>query len=113
MARCQHKKTFPQQFKNQTSTPSELIHSNLVGPLLTPSLNGSKFFMVFIYEFLNWIYFMSSKAKTFIKFKFLKQLIEGGKKWKIKTLRFDHGGEFTSKEINNYCIKNGIKRQLT
>jgi hypothetical protein len=79
MARCQHGKRFLQQSKNQAFVPSELIHSNLVGPLLTPSLSGSNFFVVFINDFLqkSWIYFMSSKAKTFIKFKFLKQLIEG------------------------------------
>jgi hypothetical protein len=56
---------------------------------------------------------MSSKAETFINFKILKQLIEGETKWKIKTLRFDCGGEFTSTKFNNYCIENGIKQQLT
>jgi hypothetical protein len=53
---------------------------------------------------------MSNKAETFIKFKFFKKLIKGETKWKIKTLRFDHGGEFTSIEFNNYCIKNEIKQ---
>jgi hypothetical protein len=31
---------------------------------------------------------------------------------KIKCLRSDRGGEFTSDEFNNNCKKNGIKRQL-
>jgi hypothetical protein len=115
MARCRHRKRFPQQSKNQASAPNELIHSNLVGPLLIPSLSGSNFFVVFINDFLqkSWIYFMSSKAETFINFKILKQLIEGETKWKIETLRFDCGSEFTSTKFNNYCIENGIKQQLT
>ena len=32
---------------------------------------------------------------------------------KIKTLRSDNGGEFTSKEFNNFCREAGIKRELT
>ena len=32
---------------------------------------------------------------------------------KIKTLRLDRGGEFTSNEFSKYCLEHGIKRQLT
>ena len=32
---------------------------------------------------------------------------------KIKTLRSDRGGEFTSDEFSKYCLEHGIKRQLT
>jgi transposase InsO family protein len=31
---------------------------------------------------------------------------------KIKCLRFDNGGEFTSKEFMDLCNKHGIKRQF-
>jgi transposase InsO family protein len=31
---------------------------------------------------------------------------------KIKCLRYDNGGEFTSKEFMDYCSKHGIKRQF-
>lgn len=32
---------------------------------------------------------------------------------KIKCLRSDQGGEFTSSEFNSYCEKHGIRRQLS
>ena len=32
---------------------------------------------------------------------------------KIKTLRTDHGGEFNSKAFSDFCLKSGIKRQLS
>jgi transposase InsO family protein len=36
-------------------------------------------------------------------------------KWiqKIKCLRYDNGGEFTSKEFMDYCSSHGIKRQFS
>lgn len=32
---------------------------------------------------------------------------------KIKCLRSDNGGEFTSNEFNNYCHEHGIRRQFS
>ena len=32
---------------------------------------------------------------------------------KLRMLRTDRGGEFTSNEFTNYCKENGITRQLT
>lgn len=31
---------------------------------------------------------------------------------KLKTLRFDNGGEYTSKELTTYCKEVGTKREL-
>lgn len=31
----------------------------------------------------------------------------------IQCLRTDRGGEFTSEEFNDFCRRNGIKRQVT
>jgi transposase InsO family protein len=32
---------------------------------------------------------------------------------KIKLLRYDNGGEFTTKEFMDYCSRHGIKRQFS
>ncbi|KAH9325285.1 hypothetical protein KI387_005463, partial [Taxus chinensis] len=32
---------------------------------------------------------------------------------KLKCLRSDNGGEYYSNEFNDYCSKNGIRRQKT
>jgi transposase InsO family protein len=40
-------------------------------------------------------------------------LIENLSKGKIKILRSDNGGEYTSKEFVNFCKDVGIKRELT
>jgi transposase InsO family protein len=50
---------------------------------------------------------------VFGKFKEFKALIENLSERKIKTLRSDNGGEYTSKEFVNFCKDVGIKRELT
>ena len=49
----------------------------------------------------------------FNKFKEFKALIENLSEKKIKILRSDNGGEYTSKEFANFCKDAGIKRKLT
>ena len=56
---------------------------------------------------------MKSKDEVFGKFKEFKALIENLSKRKIKILRLDNGGEYTSKEFVNFCRDVGIKRELT
>jgi hypothetical protein len=50
---------------------------------------------------------------VFGKFKEFKALIENLSERKIKILRLDNGGEYTSKEFVNFCKDVRIKRELT
>jgi hypothetical protein len=56
---------------------------------------------------------LKSKDEVFSKFKEFKALIENLSERKIKILRSDNGGEYTSKEFVNFCRDVGIKRELT
>ena len=56
---------------------------------------------------------LKEKNEVFGKFKEFKALVENMTEWKIKTLRLDNGGEFTSEEFNEYCKEAGIKRELS
>jgi hypothetical protein len=56
---------------------------------------------------------LKSKYEVFSKFKEFKALIENLSERKIKILRSDNGGEYTSKKFVNYCKDVGIKRELT
>ena len=49
----------------------------------------------------------------FETFKEFKSLIENLSEKKIKILRSDNGGEFTSNEFNDFCKEAGIKRDVT
>ena len=56
---------------------------------------------------------MKKKDEVFERFKEFKALVENLSEKKIKMLRLDNGGEFTSNEFNNFCKEVGIKRELT
>ena len=56
---------------------------------------------------------MKKKREVFEKFKEFKGLIENRTEKRIKTLRLDNGGEYTSKEFEALCKEEGIKRELT
>eukprot|EP00253_Pinus_taeda_P030792 PITA_30792 len=58
----------------------------------------------------TWIYFLKKKSEVFDRFKEFKALVENQTKKKINVLRTDNGGEFCSKEFEEFCKKCGIAR---
>jgi hypothetical protein len=75
------------------------------------SISGYVYYVSFIDE--TWVYLLKSKDEVFNKFNEIKILIENLSERKIKILRLDIGGEYTSKEFVNYCRDVRIKRELT
>jgi transposase InsO family protein len=56
---------------------------------------------------------LKAKSEVFNKFKEFKVLVENLSEKKIKILRSDNGGEFTSDEFKAFCKEVGIKRELS
>jgi transposase InsO family protein len=79
------------------------------------SLSGYVYYVSFIDDFSSktWICFLKSKSEVFNKFKEFKALVENLSKKKMKILRLDKGGEFTSDEFKAFCKEVGIKRELS
>jgi hypothetical protein len=79
------------------------------------SISGYVYYVSFIDDYFHktWIYFLKTTDEVFSKFKEFKALIENLSERKIKILRSDNGGEYTSKEFVNFCKDVGIKRKLT
>ena len=62
---------------------------------------------------MMWVYFLEQKSEAFNTFVKFKAFTERQSGQKLKILMTDRGGEFTSKEFQNYCSSQGIKRELT
>jgi len=54
---------------------------------------------------------MKTKDDIFTKFQEFKAEVENLTERRIKILRSDNGGEYTSKEIITFCKESGIMRE--
>ena len=59
---------------------------------------------------MAWVYFLKEKSEAFKIFKDFKTLVDNEIGVKIKCLRSDNGGEFTSKKFDILCETHGIER---
>lgn len=111
----QQRDPFPKKSAWRAELPLQLIHSDLCGPIQPISNSNKRYFLSFIDDCTRktWIYFLHEKSEAFKFFKEFKAKAEREVGLKIKGLRTDRGGEFTSSEFSNFCVENGIKRQLT
>jgi transposase InsO family protein len=57
--------------------------------------------------------FLRNKSKAFENIKVYKEMVENEMDSKINCLRYDKGGEFTSKEFMDFSRKHGIRRQFS
>ena len=65
------------------------------------------------YTRMTWVCFLNKKSEIFECFKIFKEMVESETDLKIKKLRLDDGGEFTSNEFWNYCVEHGKKRKFS
>ena len=61
----------------------------------------------------TWIYILKKKSEVFEKFKSWKALVENQYDKKIKILRTDNGGEYTSNELETYLQIEEIRHKKT
>ena len=110
-----HRTPFTRQSNTKTSKLLELIHSDVKGPIEIQSHGGSRYFITFIDDFSKWttVYTMKEKSESFQCFKKFHKFAETHSGEKVKTLRTDNGGEYTSNEFQNYLEQNGIIHQPT
>ena len=75
---------------------------------------GSFYYFITLIDNYNrriWISFLKSKDEAFGKFKEWHVMVEKESGRKLKKVRSDRGGEFTSSEFESYYKCHGIKRQ--
>jgi transposase InsO family protein len=82
--------------------------------MLVASIIGCMYYVSFIDDFSHktWIYFLKTKDEVFSRFHEFKALVENHIGKKIKVLRSDNGGEYTSNEFKDLCKEEGMKREL-
>jgi hypothetical protein len=99
---------------NCTKGTLDYIHSNVWGPSREPSKGGARYFVTFIDDFSRkvWLYALKSKDEVFETFKKWKMMIEKQTGKKIKRLRTDNDGEYTSVPFMKFCEDEVIARHF-
>ncbi|MCO5559435.1 hypothetical protein L7F22_013035 [Adiantum nelumboides] len=107
-------KPFPWSQTRSTQL-NQLVHSDLCGPMETPSLTGSPYFLTFVDDFCRYttVYFLKLKSLVLVCFQdYCKQALRAHD-IPIQVLRSDNGGEFKSNAFQAFCQKEGIQQQFT
>ncbi|KAI0505062.1 hypothetical protein KFK09_016019 [Dendrobium nobile] len=109
-----HKLPFP---KNTThvSSPFQLIHSDVWGPAPVTSLNGYRYYIIFIDDCTRfcWLYPMTTKSESYSKFNQFYNSINTQFSTNIQILRSDAGGEYTSNQFKHFLLSKGIAQQFS
>jgi transposase InsO family protein len=106
---------FPKTAKYRAAEALELVHGDLCG-LITPATHGGRKYFILLVDDCSrfmWLQLLTSKneaAEAVKKFK-ARSEAESGKK--LRVLRTDRGGEFTSVEFAAYCADQGVVRHHT
>ena len=110
-----HRSTFPASCSKPSGELLELVHSDVCGKMSVKSLSGAEYFLTFIDDKTRyvWTYVLKRKDQVFAKFMEWKTLVEKSTGQKLKTLRTDNGGEFTSTQFQDYLRSKGVRHELT
>ena len=93
----------------------QLVHSDVCGPMRTPSFGNFLYFVTFIDDYSRhaWVYPLKAKSEVFMCFKQFVAMAENVSGCKVGTLHSDRGGEYMSKEFDAFLAESGIKHQCT
>ncbi|MCO5549447.1 hypothetical protein L7F22_002918 [Adiantum nelumboides] len=110
-----HRFAFSQDGSVRATRKLQLVHSDVCGPMRTPSVGNSIYFVTFIDDFSRfcWVYPLKAKSDVFAIFQHYVSMVENETGCKVQTLRTDRGGEYMSGAFKIFLGKKGIKHQCT
>ncbi|MCO5550359.1 hypothetical protein L7F22_003843 [Adiantum nelumboides] len=106
---------FSQDGSVRATRKLQLVHSDVCGPMRTPSVGNSLYFVTFIDDFSRfcWVYPLKAKSDVFAIFQHYVSMVENETGCKVQTLCTDRGGEYMSGAFKDFLGKKGIKHQCT
>ena len=99
----------------RSTHPLERVHSDLVGPIQTASINGHRFAVSFTCDYTDhvWSIPLKSKDQTLAVFKVFCTQVKRQYGLNLWYFRSDRGGEFMSKEFTQFLESEGIIRETS
>lgn len=93
----------------------ELLHTDVCGPIRPDTAGGSQYFMTVIDDFTRYSFvkLIARKSEVAGSLKDYINLVETQTGNKVKALRSDNGGEYTSKVLDGFLQDKGIIHQFS
>lgn len=100
---------FPTSLTRSTS-PLELVSSDVCGPMVVQSDNGAKYFMTMLDDFskMSSVSVIKVKSEVSIMAKPTIELLKRQCGLKVKRFRSDNGGEYQSQDLQRWLQEKGI-----
>ncbi len=91
------------------------LHSDICGPMDTPSLGKNHYFCLLIDNKTRYLWFLPCARKSDFTawFTHLDALFANHYHSHMKILHTDWGGEYANETLESYCAENGISIELT
>jgi hypothetical protein len=108
----QRRTSFQTKVKYRAERRLELVHGDLCGQISLATPRGNKYFLSLVDDLSRymWIGMIPSKDHATAAIKDIKARAEDKASLKLKALRTDCGGKFTTMEFANYCAAEGVHR---
>ena len=107
----QNRESIPKKSVSKSTRALQLVHTDICGPITPTFESGKRYIINFIDDFSRkcWSYFLKENSEAFRVFKEFKASAERELGQLLVCLRCDRGGEYNSKEFDDYCRDYGIK----
>ncbi|GJV26776.1 retrotransposon protein, putative, ty1-copia subclass [Tanacetum coccineum] len=110
---CMSGKMARKPYSHQVERAKDLlgpIHTDVCGPFRTVSRQGASYFVTFTDDFsrYGYVYLLKHKHEVFETFKVFQKVVENQLGKTIKSLCFDHGGEYMSQEFLDHLKEHRI-----
>ncbi|XP_073363375.1 uncharacterized protein [Aegilops tauschii subsp. strangulata] len=115
LAGKQRRASFPQAAKGRANGLLDLVHGDLCGPIAPATAGGKRYFLLLVDDLSRymWLTLLTTKDEAATAIKHFKAEVEVETGRKLRLLRTDRGGEFTSATFTTFCAEEGMGRQLT
>ncbi|CAN0549652.1 unnamed protein product, partial [Laminaria digitata] len=102
-----HQLAHPKTADHKVKLPFQLVFADLVGPLTPEALGGYNYMTKISDEYAKWTgtYLLKSKHDALSSFQVFVQSVVIPSGFRVERLRMDKGGEFISKEFQDYCFQ--------
>lgn len=94
----------------QSKQIGELIHSDVAGPMKQETKEGSRYFQTIIDDFSHFTqtYLLKNKSEAAQNLIDYVNELERERDLRVKRIRCDNGGEYSSNDLKKFCKKKGI-----